>query len=136
LRTPLQPGNVQAMLRALAVCVLLCACGHDRAAIISAHIVTAEGSPQATAEGASGTLTCPNAALQDLGTVDLDGQLRAQHIGAISLACTVTVAFRGYQPLNVRIEDVCKARDGAACAAAQIEGTLTATKGNASKPAK
>ena len=116
--------------------MLLCACAHERAAVVSAHVTTAEGSAQATAEGATGTLTCPNAAPQDLGTVDLDGQLRAQHMGAVSLACIVTIALPGYQPFNARIEDVCTARDGGACGNAQIEGVLTAAKGNASKPAK
>jgi len=124
------------MRRVLRLCVLLCACAHDRAAVVSAHVVTAEGSPQATAEGATGTLTCPNAAPQDLGTVDLDGQLRAQHIGPVALACTVTIALRGYQPLNARVTDVCTARDGGACANAQIEAVLTAPKGEGSKSGK
>ena len=124
------------MRRVLVLCVLVCACGHERAAVISAHVVTAEGSAQATAEGASATLTCPTAAPQDLGTVDLDGQLRAQHMGPISLACTVTIALQGYQPFNSRVADVCKARDGGACANAHIEGVLTAAKGDGSKPAK
>ena len=124
------------MPRAFALCVVLCACGHERAAVINAQVVTAEGSAHATAEGASGTLTCPDAALQDLGTVDLDGQLRAQHMGPISLACTVTIALQGYQPFNSRVVDVCKARDGGACANAQIEGVLTAAKGDGSKQAK
>jgi hypothetical protein len=124
------------MRRVVLLCVVICACGHARAAVIAAHVVTSEGSAQATAEGASGTLTCPNAAPQDLGTVDLDGQLRAQHMGPISLACTVTIALQGYQPLNSRIVDVCKARDGGACADAQIDGVLTAAKGDGSKPAK
>jgi hypothetical protein len=124
------------MRRVLVLWVLLCACGHERAAVISAHVVTAEGSAQATAEGATGTLTCPTVAPQDLGIVDLDGQLRAQHMGPIALACTVTIALEGYQPFNARIADVCKARDGAACANAQIESVLTAAKGDGSKPAK
>ena len=124
------------MRRVFGLCLLLCACGHARAAVVSAHVVTAEGSAQATAEGASGTLTCPNAAAQDLGTIDLDGQLRAQHMGPISLACTVTIALQGYQPLNLRIADVCKAHDGGACANAHVEGVLTAAKGDESKQAK
>jgi hypothetical protein len=124
------------MRRVLLLSVLFCACGHERAAIISAHVVTAQGSAQATAENATGTLTCPNATTQDLGTVDLDGQLRAQHMGAISLACTVTIALQGYQPLNARVVDVCKARNDGGCANAQIEGVLTAAKGDGSKPAK
>ena len=137
LRTAFRRGNVTAMHRAFALSLLLCACAHDRAAVVSAHVVTAQGSSQATADGASGTLTCPNAMPQDLGTVDEDGQLRAQHIGAVALECTVTIALRGYQPFTARIADACTARDSGRCANAEIQAVLAAApQGGSSNPGK
>jgi hypothetical protein len=114
------------MRSALVACLLLCACGHERAAVISARVMKPESGTQTAAEGASGTLTCPNAIPQDLGTVDEDGQLRAQHIGAIPLECTVTIALRGYQPFTARVVDICKEVASKACANADLAVLLAA----------
>jgi hypothetical protein len=121
-------------MRAHAACLLLLACGHERASVISAKVLRAESGMQLAAEGASGTLTCPSTLMpQDLGTVDDVGELRAEHIGAIPLECTVTIALSGYQPFTARVVDVCKQpASPKACAQADIAAVLAAAS-NAGK---
>lgn len=114
------------MRRAAILCLLLCACGHDRASIISANVMRMESGTQIAAEGATASLTCPNAMEQNLGTVDEDGHLRAQHIGPIPLECTVTIALRGYQPFTARVVDVCKQPAAKVCGNADLSAVLTA----------
>jgi hypothetical protein len=124
------------MRRLLAACVLVCACGHERATVVSARVLRTESGSQLAAKGATGALTCPNALQQDLGTVDDQGQLRAQHIGAIPLECTVTIALSRYQPFTVRVVDVCKEPAGKLCANADIAAVLAATQQKGSNDGK
>ena len=117
--------------------LLLCACGHERASLVSAHVTRPESGTQIAAEGAKGTLTCPNTMQQDLGTAADDGRMNAQHIGAVPLECTVTVALTGYQPFTARIVDVCKELVPRACSNAEVAATLVAaSQGSGSKAGK
>jgi len=117
--------------------LLLCACGHERATVISARVMKVESGKQIAADGASGTLTCPSAMPQDLGTSDEEGQLSAQHIGAIPLECTVTIALRDYQPFTARVLDVCKEPGVGVCANADVAAVLAAAaKGSGSNAGK
>ena len=98
-------------MRAAALILALAAgCGHERAALVAAHVSTGQGTAEEPLEGASGTLDCPGQLLpQDLGKSDEDGDLRAQHIGAVSFACAVTVSMAGYQPYKAALQNVCAA---------------------------
>jgi hypothetical protein len=117
-------------MRPAVLCLLLFACGHERATVISARVLRPESGTQIAAEGAVGTLTCPETLPQDLGIVDEDGQLRAQHLGPIPLECTVTIALSGYRPFTARVVDVCKQVVGRnACAAADIAAVLAVAQG-------
>jgi hypothetical protein len=116
--------------------LLFCACGHERASLVSAHVTRAEGATQIPAEGAKGMLTCPNTLEQDLGIAADDGRLNAQHIGAVPLECTVTVALTGYQPFTARIVDVCKELVPRACSHAEVAAALMASQGSGSKAGK
>jgi hypothetical protein len=115
---------------AVACLLLLVACGHERAALVSAHATRTESGTQIAAEHAIGTLTCPNVLPQDLGSGDVNGDLRAQHVGAVPLECTVTVALSGYQPFTARVADVCKEVAGKACASAEFAAVLAAATGS------
>jgi hypothetical protein len=116
--------------------LLLCACGHERASLVSANVTRPEGATQVAAEGAKGTLTCPNKMQQDLGAAGSDGRMNAQHIGAVPLECTVTVALTGYQPFTARIVDVCKELVPRACSHAEVAAALMASQGSGSKAGK
>jgi hypothetical protein len=116
--------------------LLFCACGHERASLVSAHVTRAEGATQIAADGAKGTLTCPNTLQQDLGTAAGDGRMNAQHIGAVPLECTVTIVLTGYQPFATRIVDVCKELAPRACSNAEVTAALIASQGSGSKAGK
>jgi hypothetical protein len=115
------------MRRAAIACLLLCACGHERATVVSARVMKVESGKEIAAEGASGTLTCPSAMPQDLGISDDEGQLRADHIGPILLECTVTIALGNYQPFTARVRDVCKEPGAGVCANADVAAVLAAS---------
>jgi hypothetical protein len=117
-------------------CLLLCACAHERATVVSARVMRSEGGTQIAAEGATGIMTCPNTLPQDLGNVDEDGQLRAQHMGRIPLECTVTISLARYQPFTVRIVDVCKEVVSGACANADVGAVLVAVAEGGSNAGK
>jgi hypothetical protein len=69
--------------------------------------------------------------------VDDEGQLHAQHIGAVPLECTVTIALRGYQPFTARVVDVCKQVAAPnACAEADIAAVLAAAQSSGSNAGK
>ena len=76
-----------------AVQIVISVINLTRASLVSAHVTRPESGTQIAAEGAKGTLTCPNTMQQDLGTAADDGRMNAQHIGAVPLECTVTVAL-------------------------------------------
>jgi hypothetical protein len=124
------------MRRLFAAYVLACACGHERATVVTARVLRPESGTQVAAQGATGALTCPNALQQDLGTVDEEGQLQAQHIGAIPLECTISIALNGYQPFTVRVVDVCKEPAGKLCANADIAAVLAAAQQKGSNAGK
>ena len=114
-------------------CLSIWACGHERASVISGKVTRPEAGTQIAAQGAGGTLTCPSASPQDLGSVDNEGLLRAQHAGGIPLEFTVTIALHGYQPFTVRIVDVCTAVVDKTCANADIKAILVAAQSKAGK---
>jgi len=119
---------------ALLLVVLVAACGHGRAAFLAAHV----SSPPEDADGlkgASGTLDCPgDLTPQDLGTSDEDGELRAQHVGAVSLACAMNVSKAGYQPYRALLQDVCTALDSGRCQAVDVRVVLAPQPGKTPAP--
>ncbi|HEX9575032.1 MAG TPA: hypothetical protein VF994_13125 [Myxococcales bacterium] len=116
---------------------LAAACGHGRAALVAAHVSTGQESAQEPLEGASGTLDCPGQLLpQDLGKSDEDGDLRAQHIGAVSLACAMNVAMAGYQPYKAALRDVCTAPAPGGCQTVDVRVVLAPEPGKSSGASK
>jgi hypothetical protein len=113
------------------------ACGHERAALIAAHVTTGQGTAEEALEGASGTLDCPGDLLpQNLGKSDEDGDLRAQHIGAVSFACAMTVSMAGYQPYKAALQNVCAAPAHGACLGVDLRVMLAREAGKAAGTAK
>jgi hypothetical protein len=113
------------MRRAALLAILAAACGHERATLIAAHVTGGQGNAQGAVEEASGTLECPDEPFpQDLGSSDQDGDLRAQHIGALPMACTVTVAKAGFRPYKALLRDVCGTPAHGGCRTAELRVVL------------
>lgn len=109
--------------------VLAAACGHGRAALLVAHVSSAPGDEEGL-EGASASLDCPgDLTPQDLGSSDEDGELRAMHMGAVSLACAVNVSKAGYQPYRALLQDVCIALDSGRCQTVDVRVILAPQPG-------
>ena len=109
--------------------VLTAACGHGRAAVFAAH-VSSPPEDEDGLEGASGTLDCPgDLTPQDLGTSDEDGELRAMHMGGVSLACAMNVSKAGYQPYRTLLQDVCTALDCGRCQTVDVRVVLAPQPG-------
>ena len=118
------------MRAAALILALAAACGHERAALVAAHVSTGQGTAEEPLEGASGTLDCPGQLLpQDLGKSDEDGDLRAQHIGAVSFACAVTVSMAGYQPYKAVLQNVCAAPAQGGCLTVELRVMLAPEPG-------
>jgi hypothetical protein len=133
LRTASRRGNVQWMRAALLLLALATACGHERAALVAARVSTGQGTAEKPIEGASGTLDCPGQTLpQDLGTSDEDGDLRAQHIGAVPVACAVTISMAGYQPYKADLQTVCTAPAQGGCLTVDLRVMLAPEPGKTS----
>lgn len=116
------------------LCALLlatmAACGHERASVIGAKVSSGQGEAQEPVEGASGTMDCPGELFpQDLGKSDEDGDLRAQHIGAVPFTCAVTIAREGFQPFKAAMQDVCAARTSSGCQAVDLRVVLAPAPG-------
>jgi hypothetical protein len=110
---------------AAAILVLAAACGHQRAALVAAHVSTGQGTTEEPVEGANGKLDCPGELLpQDLGTSKKDGDLRAQHIGAVSLACALTISRAGYQPYKAGLQQICAAPAAGGCQTVDLRVVL------------
>jgi hypothetical protein len=125
------------MRRALLLAVLTAACGHQRAALVSAHVTGGPSDAPEVVQGASGTLDCPDEVFpQDLGNSDASGDLRAQHIGAVPLACTVTVAKAGFQPYKALVRDTCAAAVRGGCQTAELRAVLVPQPGKNTASAK
>jgi hypothetical protein len=117
--------------------VLAAACGHERAAVVAARVFTGQEAAQKPLEGASGNLDCPGQLLpQDLGRSDKDGDLRAQHIGAVSLACAMNVSMAGYQPYKAALQDVCTAPVPGGCQTVDVRVVLAPEPGKSSGASK
>jgi len=117
--------------------VLAAACGHDRAALVAAHVTGGSGDAQQAVEGASGTLDCPDEPFpRQLGRSDEDGELRAQHVGTVPLACTVTISKSGYRQFKALLRDVCGAPAGRGCQTAELRVTLVPEPGKNQEPPK
>ena len=96
--------------------ILAAGCWHGQAAVVAAHVAGGDASADSDLQGASGTLDCPgDLTPQDLGSSDEDGDLRAQHMGAISLSCAMNVSKAGYRPYKAFLQDVCSALDSGRC---------------------
>ena len=105
-------------------------CGHGRAAVIAAHVDVGQGDAEEALEGASGTLDCPNELFpQDLGHSDGDGDLRAQHMGAVPLACAMNITMAGYRPYKATLRDVCTAPDSGGCQSVDVRVVLAPEPG-------
>lgn len=130
-----QRGEMRAALVLLAL--LAAACGHERAALVAAHVSTGQGAAEESLEGASGTLDCPGELFpQDLGSSDQDGDLRAQHIGAVPFACAVTISMAGYQPYKVALQNACASPARGGCLTVDLRVTLAPETGKTSGEAK
>ena len=129
-----QRGRMRAAALVLAFAV---ACGHERAALVALHVSTGQGTAEKPLEGASGTLDCPGELLpQDLGKSDEDGDLRAQHIGAVSFACAVTISMAGYQPYKAALQAVCAAPAHGGCVTVDLRVMLAPEPGKTSATEK
>jgi hypothetical protein len=106
------------------------ACGHERATLIAAHVTGGQGNAQEAVEEASGTLECPDELFpQELGSSDPDGDLRAQHIGALPMACTVTISKAGFRPYQALLRDVCGTPAHGGCRTAELRVVLAPDAG-------
>ena len=126
------------MRRLAAILLALAAgCGHERATLVAARVSTGQAAAQEPLEGASGTLDCPAQLLpQDLGRSDEDGDLRAQHIGAVSLACALTVSMAGYQPYKAALQQICTAPVPGGCQTVDVTVVLAPEPGKSSGASK
>ena len=125
------------MRAAALILALTAACGHERAALVAAHVSTGQGTAGEPLEGASGTLDCPGQLLpQDLGRSDEDGDLRAQHIGAVPFACAVTISMAGYQPYKAALQTVCSAPAQGGCLTVDLRVMLAPEPGKGSGATK
>jgi hypothetical protein len=125
------------MRAAALILALAVACGHERAALVAAHVSTGQGTAEQPLEGASGTLDCPGQIVpQDLGKSDEDGDLRAQHIGAVSFACAMTVSMAGYQPYKAALQTVCAAPAQGGCLTVDLRVMLAPESGKTPGAAK
>jgi hypothetical protein len=116
---------------------LAAACGHERAALVAARVSSGQEGAQKPLEGASGTLDCPGQLLpQDLGRSDHDGDLRAQHIGAVSLTCAMNISMAGYQPYKAALRDVCTAPVPGGCQTVDVRVVLAPEPGKSSAGSK
>ena len=130
LRTARPRGTVRQMRAALMLLALAAACGHERAALVAAHVSSGQGAAEQPIEGASGTLDCPGQVLpQDLGNSGEDGDLRAQHIGAVPFACTVTISMAGYQPYKTALQNACAAPAQGGCLTVDLRVMLAPDPG-------
>jgi hypothetical protein len=112
-------------------------CGHERAALVAARVSTGQGSAEEPLEGARGTLDCPGALLpQDLGASDEDGDLRAQHIGAVPFSCALNVAMAGYQPYKAALQQICAAPAHGGCQTVDVQVVLAPEPSKSSGPSK
>jgi hypothetical protein len=132
------PRQREAMRRLAALLLAFAAsCGHDRAALIAAHVATGQGDAQEDLEGASGTLDCPGELFpQDLGNSDEDGDLRAQHMGSVPLACSINISMAGYQPYKAALQDVCASPAGGGCQTVDVRIVLAPEPGKSSGGSK
>jgi hypothetical protein len=122
---------------AVVLLALAAACGHERAALVAARVSTGQESAQKPLEGASGTLDCPGQLLpQDLGRSDAQGDMRAQHIGAVSLTCAMNVSKAGYQPYKAALREVCTAPVPAGCQLVDVRVVLAPEPGKSSDGSK
>ena len=112
----------------LAALILLvtAACGHERATILAFRVTSGQANAQEAVEGATGALDCPGQLLpQDLGASDPDGDLRAQHLGAVPLTCVVTNTMAGFQPYRAAVQDICATRTAGGCRTVDLRVALT-----------
>ena len=117
------------LLAALLV-ALAAGCGHGRAAVVAAHVESGEADAQGNVQGASAALDCPgDLTPQDLGTSNKDGDLRAQHMGAVSLACAMSISKAGYRPYKAPLQDVCTALDSGRCQTVDVRVVLVPEPG-------
>jgi hypothetical protein len=125
------------MRAALLLLALAAGCGHERAALVAAHVSAGQGTAEEPIQGASGSLDCPGQILpQDLGNSDADGDLRAQHIGAVPFACAVTISMAGYQPYKAALQTACSARAQGGCLTVDLRVTLAPQPGKTSGATK
>jgi hypothetical protein len=125
------------MRAALLLLALAAGCGHERAALVAAHVSAGQETAEEPIEGASGSLDCPGQILpQDLGNSDADGDLRAQHIGAVPFACAVTISMAGYQPYKAALQTACSARAQGGCLTVDLRVTLAPQPGKTSGATK
>ena len=116
---------------------LAAGCGHGRAALLAAHVATGQGDAQEDLEGASGRLDCPGEMFpQDLGNSNEDGDLRAQHMGAVSLSCAMNISKSGYLPYKVFLQDVCSALDSGRCQTVDVRVVLVPEPGKSQGASK
>jgi hypothetical protein len=128
---------IAAMRPAAVLLALTAACGHERAALVAARVSSGQEGAQKPLEGASGTLDCPGQLLpQDLGTSDKGGDLRAQHIGAVSLACAMNISVAGYQPYKAALRDVCTGPVPGGCQTVDVRVVLAPEPGKPSGESK
>jgi hypothetical protein len=121
----------------LLLLALAAACGHERAALVAAHVSTGQGTAEEPLKGASGTLDCPGQVLpQDLGKSGEDGDLRAQHIGAVPFVCAVTISMAGYQPYKAALQTACSARAQGGCLTVDLRVMLAPQPGKTSGATK
>ena len=121
------------MRAAVLLLALAAACGHERAALVAAHVSAGQGTAEKALVGASGTLDCPGELFpQDLGKSQKDGDLRAQHIGAVPFACAVTISMSGYQPSKVALQSACAAPVKGGCLTVDLRVTLAPEPAKAS----
>ena len=119
------------------VLALAAGCGHGRAAVVAAHVASGQGDDQEDLEGAGGTLDCPgDLTPQDLGTSNEDGELRAQHMGGVSLACAMNISKAGYRPYKAALQDVCSALDSGRCQTVDVRVVLVPEPGKSQGASK
>jgi hypothetical protein len=84
------------------------------------------------ADGAQVALSCPDGTSKDLGRTDSRGELKIEHDGTLPLACSVTVTEQGFQPLSVKVADVCTELGYGGCQRADLRTVLAAAAGSGS----
>jgi len=113
------------------------ACGHERATILAIRVTSGQANAQEPLKGADGALDCPGQMLpQDLGESNQDGDLRAQHVGAVPLACVVTISMAGFQPYRAAVQDICATRTDGGCRTVDLRVALAPVPAKAGSGSK